>query len=74
MKLYYEINFLNSRLNPASYVEWSMDNFEVVFYKQDGVDWKNLVWAMEDIAKLQKLRITSAQQQIDSHKSINFNQ
>lgn len=73
-KLYYEINFLNSRLNPASYVEWSMDNFEVVFYKQDGVDWKNLVWAMEDIAKLQKLRITSAQQQIDSHKSINFNQ
>lgn len=70
-KLYYEVSFLNNRLNPTTYAQWSIDNFEVVFHKRDGIDWKNLVWAMEDIAKLQKFRLSSAQQKLDSAKDLN---
>ncbi len=58
-RLYYEVSFLDSPLNPDSYTRWSMNNFDIVFEKEDSIDWKNLVWAIEDIAKLQTFRLSA---------------
>lgn len=60
-RLYYEVSFLGSPLNPAIYANWSLNNFDIIFQKEDGIDWKNLVWAIEDIAKLQTLRVSSSE-------------
>ena len=58
-RLYYEVSFLNDSLNPAHYADWSVDNFDVVFQEKSNIDWYSLVWAIEDIAKLQTLRVTT---------------
>lgn len=60
-RLYYEVGFLGNSLNPATYASWNFDNFDAIFQKEDGIDWKNLVWAIEDIAKLQTLRVSSSE-------------
>ena len=61
-RLYYELGFLDHNLNPFDYANWNLDNFEVVL-KNDGsgIDWQNLIWAMEDIAKLQNFRISQVE-------------
>ncbi len=60
-RMYYEVSFLGTPLNPLAYASWNFDNFDVIFSKEDGIDWKNLVWAIEDIAKLQTLRVSSSE-------------
>lgn len=60
-RLYYEVGFLGNPLNPETYASWGFDNFDVIFQKEDGIDWKNLVWAIEDIARLQTLRVSSSE-------------
>lgn len=57
-RLYYEVGFLNTPLNPTHYADWSINNFDIIFEGEDGIDWKNLVWAIEDIAKLQTFRVS----------------
>ena len=42
-RLYYEVGFLGNSLNPATYASWNFDNFDAIFQKEDGIDWKDLV-------------------------------
>lgn len=40
--LHYEVRFLHTTLNPAHFVEWNLDNYEVVF-REKQVKWPSLV-------------------------------
>ncbi|PAF51039.1 M23 family metallopeptidase [Helicobacter sp. 13S00477-4] len=58
--LYYEVRFLGKILNPAIYTAWNSDNFEEVFKNDPSIDWKTLVWAIGDIARLQNYKLSQA--------------
>ncbi len=59
-RLYYEISFLNGSLNPTNYADWNINNFDAIL-KEDNIDWGSLVWALEDIAKLQTFKVVSSE-------------
>jgi len=61
-RLYYEISFLDNMLNPLHYTEWNLDNFNAIFNQEDSIDWQNLVWAIEDVTKLQTFRVSTTAQ------------
>ncbi|WP_095274482.1 M23 family metallopeptidase [Helicobacter sp. 11S03491-1] len=56
--LYYEIRFLGKILNPVVYTSWNADNFEEVFDDDTSIDWKSLVWTIEDMVQLQTYRLS----------------
>ncbi|MCE3039317.1 M23 family metallopeptidase [Helicobacter anatolicus] len=51
--LYYEISFLNKLLSAENFTLWGMDNFDEIILNENKVDWKSLVWIIQDILKLQ---------------------
>lgn len=56
--LYYEVRFLGKFLNPSTYVAWNVENFEEIFEKNSDIDWRSLVWAIQDITQLQSYKLT----------------
>lgn len=56
--LYYEVRFLGKVLNPAAYVAWNTENFEEIFEDNADIDWKSLVWAIQDMTQLQSYKLT----------------
>lgn len=56
--LYYEVRFLGKVLNPAAYVAWNTENFEEIFEDNTDIDWKSLVWAIQDMTQLQSYKLT----------------
>ncbi len=40
--LHYEIRYIGNRLDPEPFMEWGMDNFEVIFSKVRRVKWQSL--------------------------------
>lgn len=55
--LYYDLRFLDSPLETASYTSWSSDNFAQVIGVNSSIDWKSLVWALDDIIQLKNYRV-----------------
>lgn len=41
--LHYEIHYLGKRVNPMSFTEWNIDNYNSLFEKEKGVKWQSLV-------------------------------
>lgn len=55
--LYYDLRFLDSPLEMASYIDWNSDNFAQVVGVNSSIDWKSLVWALDDIIQLKNYRV-----------------
>lgn len=41
--LHYEVRHLNRRLDPSPFLRWSMDDYDILFTKEDRVEWESLV-------------------------------
>lgn len=46
--LHYEVNFVQRKLNPAPFVEWSLEEYENIFDKVEGVPWGSLSQAIRN--------------------------
>lgn len=55
--LYYDLRFLDSPLEMASYMDWNSDNFAQVIGVNSSIDWKSLVWALDDLIQLKNYRV-----------------
>lgn len=58
MGLYYDLRFLDSPLEIASYIDWNSENFAQVVGGNSSIDWKSLVWALDDIIQLKNYRVS----------------
>ncbi|MDO7253422.1 M23 family metallopeptidase [Helicobacter cappadocius] len=56
--LYYEVRFLGKVLDPTIYTAWNSNNFEEVFDHDSSIDWKSLVWTIQDMAQLQTYKLS----------------
>lgn len=56
--LYYEVRFLGKVLDPTIYTAWNANNFGEVFDHDSSIDWKSLVWTIEDMAQLQTYKLS----------------
>ncbi|TLD95456.1 M23 family metallopeptidase [Helicobacter jaachi] len=56
--LYYDLRFIDSALEVASYTDWNSDNFAQVIGVNSAIDWKSLVWALDDIIQLKNYRVS----------------
>ena len=59
--LHYEVRFVGRSLDPKPFVDWDVDNFDIIFKKIRGVGWESLVEKVE-------LRV-SHQLQLSSQKA-----
>ncbi len=52
--LYYEVRFLSQGLDTLSFIDWDTQNFQSIFdaEKNANVDINSLIWALNDIVKL----------------------
>lgn len=57
-ELYYDLRFLETSLDVASYTDWNIDNFTRVVDSSNAIDWKSLVWALDDIIQLKNYRVS----------------
>ena len=55
--LYYDLRFIDSTLEVAKYTSWDSENFAAVALNS-AIDWKSLVWALDDIIRLKNYRIS----------------
>lgn len=53
--LYYEIRFLGTKLNVLSFVDWNENNFEDIVKKNRMINFKSLIWAIDDISTLKSI-------------------
>lgn len=51
--LHYEVNFVQKKLNPVSFVEWNLQNYNPIFSKVEGVPWGSL--ALKVQSRVQEL-------------------
>lgn len=58
--LLYELRFLGTPLSTSEYARWDLSNFNVITQNKDQIDWKSLVWALDDLARLQSYRTAKA--------------
>ncbi len=55
--LYYNLRFIDSTLEVAKYTSWDSDNFAIIG-SNSAIDWKSLVWALDDIIQLKNYRVS----------------
>jgi murein DD-endopeptidase MepM/ murein hydrolase activator NlpD len=48
--LHYEVRHLNRRLDPSPFMGWSMEDYDLLFTKEDRVEWESLVEVMRRTA------------------------
>ena len=63
--LLYELRFLGTPLHTMDYALWNLDNFNAVTKNKDHIDWKSLVWALDDLAQIHTYRTA----QVDSNSN-----
>ncbi|WP_047879264.1 M23 family metallopeptidase [Photobacterium aquae] len=51
--LHYEIRFVGRALNPSSFVDWGVDNFEHIFEKERKIKWASLINKVEQRVSMQ---------------------
>ncbi|TLD89600.1 M23 family metallopeptidase [Helicobacter sp. MIT 03-1614] len=56
--LYYDLRFIDSALEVANYTDWNSDNFAQIVGVNSVIDWKSLVWALNDIVQLKNYRVS----------------
>ncbi|WP_395001846.1 peptidoglycan DD-metalloendopeptidase family protein [uncultured Helicobacter sp.] len=61
--LLYELRFLGTPLHTMDYALWNLNNFNAVTKNKDRIDWKSLVWALDDLAQIHTYRTA----QVDSN-------
>lgn len=49
--LHYEVRHLNRRLDPAHFLRWSMDEYDILFAKEEHVEWESLVEVIRRTAR-----------------------
>ena len=55
--LYYNLRFIDFTLKVAKYTSWDSDNFAIIG-SNSAIDWKSLVWALDDIIQLKNYRVS----------------
>ncbi|BCZ18384.1 ToxR-activated protein TagE [Helicobacter sp. NHP19-012] len=58
--LHYEIRFLGRIVDMPLFMDWSLENFSVVF-QDEQVDWQNLFYSIEDMVQVQGYKKAQAQ-------------
>jgi murein DD-endopeptidase MepM/ murein hydrolase activator NlpD len=48
--LHYEVRHLNRRLDPATFMRWSLEDYDLLFTKEDRVEWESLVEVIRQTA------------------------
>lgn len=61
--LHYEVRHLNRRLDPKAFMLWSMDDYDILFAKEEHVEWESLVEVIRRTARAPE-RPSSLQGQI----------
>lgn len=61
--LYYDLRFIDSALEVANYTNWDSDNFSKISLNS-AIDWKSLVWALNDIIQLKNYRVSYQNEEI----------
>lgn len=51
--LHYEIRFLGRALNPRHFVDWTPDNFDSLFEKENKVQWASLLTMINNVVSMQ---------------------
>lgn len=46
--LHYEVRYLGRRLNPASFMDWSLESYQTVFEQEERVQWQSLAKTVRD--------------------------
>lgn len=49
--LHYEVRHLNQRLDPAPFLRWSMADYDILFVKENRVEWESLVEVVRNTAR-----------------------
>lgn len=49
--LHYEVRHLNRRLDPAPFLQWSLEDYEILFAKEDRVEWESLIETVRRTAR-----------------------
>ena len=50
--LHYEVRYLKRRLDPKPFMEWSMEDYDTVFEKEDRIQWQSLAEAVRRNVKV----------------------
>lgn len=62
--VYYDIRFLGSEVNLTNFINWNLDNFEIVMDEDSIVNWDGLLWNFDDITKISNHKILSHNDEI----------
>lgn len=54
--LHYEVRYLQRRLDPAPFLEWSLEDYELLFAKEDRVQWESLAKVIRRTAHVPERR------------------
>lgn len=52
--LHYEVRYLQRRLNPRPFLDWSLEDYDVLFSEEDHVQWDSLVEIVRTTANLRE--------------------
>lgn len=65
--LHYEVSYLNRRLNPAPFLEWTLENYAAIFATEEQVQWESLteminrkVTGQPEVPLLRQAQVSSA--------------
>lgn len=70
--LSYDLHFIDSALPVASYTDWNSENFAQVIGVNSAVDWKSLVWALDDLVQLKNYRVSYQDSEISTLSNNEF--
>ncbi|WP_258868241.1 M23 family metallopeptidase [Alkalilimnicola ehrlichii] len=56
--LHYEVRHIHRRLDPKPFLEWSLDNYETLFEKENQVQWDSLAQAVKRKANMPGQRLS----------------
>lgn len=57
--VYYDIRFLGSEVDLANFINWDLQNFEIVMNKDSIVNWDSLLWTIDDMTKISNHKVLS---------------
>lgn len=55
--IYYDIRFLGSEVDVKNFIEWNIDNFNIVINENSIVNWNSLLWTFDDMMKINNHKI-----------------
>ncbi len=55
--LYYDVRFLGSEVDVKNFIDWNLDQFEVVMNEDSIIDWDSLLWTFDDIMQINNHKI-----------------